>query len=166
MAIGNQQETNRRPGSRGVPEGWPVGSFDNYEKAQAAVDALSDTNEFPVEDLTIVGVDLMQVERVVSRLTWPKVIGGGAVYGMWMGLFFGLVLGLFQENWVSPLIVGVGIGIIFGIVMAAVPYAMQQGRRDFASTTEIVARRYDVLCNPRSAERARDFLAQRALGGK
>lgn len=153
-----------RPDVRRVPEGWPVGSFTDYAEAQAAVDELSDRDEFPVSDLTIVGVDLMQVERVVGRLTWPKVVGGGAMYGMWTGLFFGLILGLFQDDWVNPLIVGVGMGAIFGIVMATVPFAMQKGRRDFASTTEIVARRYDVLCNPRNAERARDLLTQRALG--
>ena len=155
-----------RVGTRKVPEGWPVGSFTDYAEAQAAVDELSDRDEFPVSDLTIVGVDLMQVERVVGRLTWPKVIGGGAMYGVWMGLFFGLILGLFQDDWVNPLIVGIGMGAIFGIVMAAVPYAMQNGKRDFSSTTEIVARRYDVLCNPRNAERARDLLAQRALAGR
>ena len=40
---------------------------------------------------------------------------------------------------------------------------MQNGRRDFASTTEIVAGRYDVPCNHRNAEKARDLLAQRRL---
>ena len=35
--------------------------------------------------VTIVGVDLMQVERVTGRLTWPKVLGGGAVTGAWEG---------------------------------------------------------------------------------
>src|SRR5699024_9208922 len=116
------------------PEGWPVGSFPTYAQAQAAVDELSDRNEFPVSDLTIVGVDLMQVERVVGRLTWGKVIGGGALYGVWLGLFFGLLLGLFNPNWVAPLVVGVVAGAVFGIVLAAVPYGMQQGRRDFASS--------------------------------
>ncbi|MBV7295069.1 magnesium transporter [Corynebacterium sp. TAE3-ERU12] len=145
------------------PEGWPVGSFASYEKAQQAVDMLSDLDEFPVSDLTIVGVDLMQVERVVGRLTWGKVLGGGALYGVWMGLFFGLLLGLFQEDWLTPLLVGVGIGAIFGLVAAAVPYAMQNGKRDFASTTQIVAGRYDVLCAPRNAERARDVLAQKNI---
>lgn len=150
---------------RKVPEGWPVGSFENYADAQAAVDELSDRDEFPVSDLTIVGVDLMQVERVVGRLTWPKVLGGGAIYGLWMGLFFGLIIGLFNTDWVQPLLAGLGMGLIFGVVMAAVPYALQSGKRDFSSTTEIVARRYDVLCAPRNAERARDLIAQRQLGG-
>ncbi|AYJ32753.1 DUF4199 domain-containing protein [Corynebacterium xerosis] len=145
------------------PEGWPIGTFTTYADAQAAVDELSDRDEFPVSDLTIVGVDLMQVERVVGRLTWGKVLGGGALYGMWMGLFFGLLLGLFQEDWIAPLITGVVVGAVFGLILAAVPYGMQNGRRDFASTTEIVAGRYDVLCNPRNAEKARDLLAQRRL---
>ena len=144
-------------------EGWPIGTFTAYADAQAAVDELSDRDEFPVSDLTIVGVDLMQVERVVGRLTWGKVLGGGALYGMWMGLFFGLLLGLFQEDWIAPLITGVVVGAVFGLILAAVPYGMQNGRRDFASTTEIVAGRYDVLCNPRNAEKARDLLAQRRL---
>ena len=55
------------------------------------------------------------------------------------------------------------VGAVFGLILAAVPYGMQNGRRDFASTTEIVAGRYDVLCNPRNAEKARDLLAQRRL---
>ncbi|MEJ5919449.1 MULTISPECIES: general stress protein [unclassified Corynebacterium] len=158
-----QSHSGREPS---VPEGWPVGSFSTYSQAQAAVDELSDRDEFPVSDLTIVGVDLMQVERVVGRLTWPKVLGGGAMYGVWMGVFFGLLLGLFQEDWIPPLLTGVVVGAVFGIVLAAVPYAMQKGKRDFASTTEIVAGRYDVLCHPRNAEKARDVLAQRRLGGR
>ncbi|CAB0840100.1 hypothetical protein FRC0337_00949 [Corynebacterium diphtheriae] len=56
---------------RAKPEGWPVGSFESYAQAQAAVDMLADNN-FPVDKLTIVGVDLMEVERVVGKLTWGE----------------------------------------------------------------------------------------------
>lgn len=49
------------------PKGWPVGSYPTYAEAQKAVDYLSD-NQFPVQQVTIVGVDLMQVERVTGRL--------------------------------------------------------------------------------------------------
>ncbi len=71
------------------PKGWPIGSYPTYAEAQRAVDYLSD-QEFPVQQVTIVGVDLMQVERVTGRLTWPKVIGGGGVLsGAWLGLFIG-----------------------------------------------------------------------------
>ena len=66
----------RGPGLPTPPKGWPVGSYPTYAEAQRAVDYLS-VHEFPVEQVTIVGVDLMQVERVTGRLTWPKVLGGG-----------------------------------------------------------------------------------------
>lgn len=141
------------------PEGWPVGSFPTYEKAQAAIEKISKVEDFPVDELTIVGVNLMQVERVVGRLSWGKVVGGGIAYGLALGVFFGLLLGLFQEDWVSPLIVGAGMGMVFGMVSAGVPYAMSKSQRDFASTTQIVAGRYDVLCKPSNAAKARDVLA-------
>ncbi|WKD60939.1 hypothetical protein CCICO_04510 [Corynebacterium ciconiae DSM 44920] len=141
------------------PEGWPVASFDSYDKAQAAVDMLSD-QEFPVKDLTIVGVDLMEVERVQGRLTWGKVLLGGAVSGAWAGLFFGLLFGLFYENWLVPLLTGAVLGVIFGLVSVSVPYAASKGKRDFASSTQIVAGRYDILCEPHTARQARDSIAR------
>ena len=54
--------------SRPRPAGWPVGSFSTYDKAQAVVDMLSD-KQFDVSNITIVGLDLMEVERVTGRLT-------------------------------------------------------------------------------------------------
>ncbi len=47
------------------PKGWPIGSYPTYAEAQKAVDYLSD-QQFPVQQVTIVGVDLMQVERVTG----------------------------------------------------------------------------------------------------
>ena len=79
------------------PKGWPIGSYPTYAEAQRAVDYLSD-QEFPVQQVTIVGVDLMQVERVTGRLTWPKVLGGGVLTGAWLGLFIGLILGFFSPS--------------------------------------------------------------------
>ncbi|MDO5076515.1 general stress protein [Corynebacterium sp.] len=145
--------------SRPLPEGWPVGSFATYDQAQAAVDMLSDTGDFPVNELTIVGVDLMEVEQVVGRLTWGRVLLNGAASGAWLGLFFGLLMGIFSSNWLAPLVLGVAMGIVFGVVSNAVPYAASQGKRDFATTTHIVAGRYDVLCSPQHARRARDAIA-------
>jgi hypothetical protein len=141
------------------PKGWPIGSYPTYAEAQKAVDYLSD-EQFPVEQVTIVGVDLMQVERVTGRLTWPKVLGGGVITGAWLGIFIGLVLGFFSPNPWASLITGVVAGVIFGLITSAVPYAMARGTRDFSSTMQLVAGRYDVLCDPQSAERARDMLAR------
>ncbi|QGU04286.1 general stress protein [Corynebacterium comes] len=147
------------------PTGWPIGSFASYEDAQAAVDKLSDM-QFPVKDLTIVGVDLMEVEKVTGRLTWGRVIGGGALSGAWIGVFFGLLFGLLGGGFLTPLLTGVAIGVVFGVVTAAVPYAMSAGRRDFTSRTQIVAGRYDVLSDPARAAEARDIIARSGLARK
>ncbi|GAA4909465.1 hypothetical protein EV188_104219 [Actinomycetospora succinea] len=159
-----------QPGLPNLPEppsGWPVGSYAKYEEAQRAVDHLAD-NEFPVADVTIVGVDLMLVERVIGRLTWGRVIATGAASGAWLGLFVGLVLSLLSPaggiGGLGAILTGLVIGIVFGIVSGAITYGASRGRRDFTSQSQIVAGRYDVLCQPRNAEKARDMLGKLAMG--
>lgn len=141
------------------PKGWPIGSYPTYAEAQRAVDYLSD-QQFPVQQVTLVGVDLMQVERVTGRLSWPKVLGGGVLSGAWLGLFIGLILGFFSPNPWSALLTGLIAGVFFGLITSAIPYAMARGTRDFSSTMQLVAGRYDVLCDPQSAEQGRDLLAR------
>ena len=154
--------TARRGGPAALPtppKGWPIGSYPTYAEAQRAVDYLSD-QQFPVQQVTIVGVDLMQVERVTGRLTWPKVLGGGVLTGAWLGLFIGLILGFFSPSPWGALATGLIAGVFFGLITSAIPYAMARGTRDFSSTMQLVAGRYDVLCDPQSAERGRDLLAR------
>ncbi|GGM90931.1 hypothetical protein GCM10011609_30120 [Lentzea pudingi] len=144
------------------PTGWPIGSYGTYEEAQRAVDHLAD-NDFPVADVTIVGVEPMIVERVTGRLTWGRVLGAGAASGAWFGLFVGLLLGLFSTGGaLAPIITGLVVGTVFGLASAAMRYAATRGRRDFASTTQLVAGRYDVLSHPRSAERGKEMLTSLA----
>ncbi|MBD0321756.1 MAG: magnesium transporter [Aldersonia sp.] len=162
--MSNPLGASNRPG-RGLPtppSGWPVGSYPTYAEAQRAVDFLAD-EQFPVEEVTIVGVDLMQVERVLGKLSWSKVIGGGVVSGAWLGVFLGLLLGIFTGGLLGPLLVGIVGGIVFGVISTTIPYAATRGQRDFASTMQLVAGRYDVICDPKSAERARDMLARLAI---
>src|SRR6202042_706258 len=145
------------PGLPTPPKCWPVGSYPTYAEAQRAVDYLS-VQQFPVQQVTIVGVDLMQVERVTGRLTWPKVLGGGVLSGACLGLFIGLVLGFFSPSPWGALATGLVAGVFFGLITSAIPYAMARGTRDFSSTMQLVAGRYDVLCDPKNAEHARDLL--------
>ncbi|QRP50955.1 general stress protein [Amycolatopsis sp. FDAARGOS 1241] len=150
------------------PSGWPIGSYGTYEEAQRAVEYLVD-NEFTVQDLTIVGVDLMLVERVIGRLTWGKVLGTGVLSGAWFGLFVGLLLGLFNNTngmAAAPMIVGLAAGALFGGVFAALGYTASRGRRDFSSASQLVAGRYDVLCEPRNAEKGRELLAKLSVGAQ
>jgi hypothetical protein len=152
------------PGLPTPPTGWPVGSYATYAEAQRAVDFLADS-QFTVQDVTIVGVDLMLVERVLTRLTWGRVIVSGAASGAWFGIFVGFLLSLFNDEGtvLVPILVGLLTGVLFGMVFSVVQYASTRGRRDFASASQLVARQYDVLCQPNTAERARDLLARLAL---
>jgi hypothetical protein len=146
-----------------LPDGWPIGSYDTYEEAQRAVDHLAD-NEFPVQGVTIVGVEPMVVERVAARLTWGRVLGAGAASGAWLGLFVGLLLSLFTPGaGLAPILIGLFSGVVFGLASAAVRYGATRGQRDFVSHSQLVARRYDVLCAPRHAEQGRDMLAKLAM---
>lgn len=141
-----------------MPEGWPIGSYDTYKDAQRAVDHLAD-NEFPVQDVTIVGVEPMVVERVAARLTWGRVLTTGAASGAWFGLFVGLLLSMFSATGgFAPILLGVGSGVVFGLLWSAVQYGATRGQRDFISHSQLVARRYDVLCKPRNAELGRTLL--------
>ena len=94
--------------------------YDDYTKAQKAVDFLSD-NEFPVQNCMIVGTDLKQVERITGRLTTGRVALAGALSGLWLGLLIGLIFAMFGER-LDP---GHGLrrrpllGAIFGVVWAA-----------------------------------------------
>src|SRR3954469_7468576 len=130
--------------------GVQVGSYDGYEQAQAAVDYLSD-EKFAVENVTIIGSDLRQIEKVTGRLTTGRAIGAGAAGGAWWGLFVGLLLGIFASNgsgWVVSVLSGLLIGLAFGAAFGGAGYGATGGRRDFPSTSQITASRYDVMCNP------------------
>ena len=132
--------------------GVQVGSYEGYEQAQAAVDYLSD-EKFPVENVTIIGTDLRQIERVTGRLTQGRAIAAGAAGGAWWGLFVGLLLGIFSTDggaWIGSVLTGLAIGLVFGAVFGWMGYRATGGRRDFTSTSQIVASRYDVMCSPRA----------------
>jgi hypothetical protein len=146
------------------PTGLPIGTYPTYAKAQEAVDYLSD-NEFPVENVTIVGTDLRLVERVTGRLTRSRVVRAGALTGAIWGLFIGAVVSLFGSSDVSflvPLVTAL-IGAGFGALSGVMAYAATGGKRDFTSTSGVVATSYEVLCQARFAEDARNLLGRLAL---
>ncbi|ANS80407.1 putative TRANSMEMBRANE PROTEIN [Serinicoccus hydrothermalis] len=141
-----------------------IGVYDRYDQAQEAVDYLSD-QEFPVQQVLIVGTDLKQVERVTGRLTTPRVALGGALSGVWLGLFVGLIFALFAEAGDALLTIGwtALFGAVFGLVWGLIGYAFTRGRRDFTSVTQVVATRYEVLTEHKLVEQARDLLDSRGV---
>ncbi len=146
------------------PRGEPIARYATYLEAQRAVDFLSD-QQFPVQFVTIVGSGLRMVERVTGRLTYPRVAGASALSGLYFGFFVGLALSLFgggtDLSIFAVALVGAGFGMLFGIIS----YALTGGRRDFTSTSQIVASEYEVLCMPEQAEHARELL-WRLPGGR
>jgi hypothetical protein len=123
-----------------------LGVFDKYPDAQKAVDFLSD-NDFPVENVLIVGTELKQVERVTGRLTWGRVLSAGAASGAWLGLLIGAILSIFAEgsSVVVTILGGVAFGIAFGVISGALGYGATRGQRDFSSVQKVVATKYEVL---------------------
>ncbi len=138
-----------------------LGVHDSYEEAQKAVDYLSD-HEFPVQDVLIVGTDLKQLERVTGRLTQGRVIGAGALSGMWLGLFVGTILAVFDPNGfnIASILATVVFGAVFGTIWAYFGYRLTRGQRDFTSVSQVVAAKYEVLCEHKHVARGRELLAQ------
>jgi Heat induced stress protein YflT domain len=138
-----------------------LGVHDSYEDAQRAVDYLSD-HEFPVQDVLIVGTDLKQLERVTGRLTRGRVIGAGALSGMWLGLFVGVIFALFDPNGfqIVNVLGTVAFGALFGAIWAVVGYKLTRGERDFTSVSQVVAAKYEVLCEHKHVARGRELLTQ------
>ncbi|WP_024287117.1 general stress protein [Cellulomonas sp. KRMCY2] len=144
-----------------LPKGEQVAAYDTYLEAQHAVDHLSD-KAFPVQHVTIVGTDLRMVERVTGRLTYSRVALAGLASGAWFGLFVGLLLSLFATTDAAalPILPAVAIGAAFGILFSVISYAFAGGRRDFTSSSQIVASTYALLCGSEHAHKARALLAE------
>lgn len=136
-----------------------LSTHSDYVRAQAEVDRLSDAG-FPVENLMIVGTDLKQVERVTGRLTTPRVAAAGGLSGLWLGVFVGLIIGLFAADgdWLRIVATSTLIGVGFGAIWALLGYAATRGRRDFSSVTKVVATRYEVLVEHRHLAEAQSLL--------
>ncbi|GHA01948.1 general stress protein [Streptomyces echinoruber] len=137
-----------------------VGSYPTYEGAQRAVDFLSDSG-FPVEHTAIIGSDLRMVETVLGRLTRGRAALAGAGSGAWFGLLVGLLLSLFvpgSHNTLALLLSGLLYGAVFGAVFGFTGHALTGGRHDFASRSQIVAARYDVVADAKVAEDAKNLL--------
>lgn len=141
---------------------YALGSYPDYRQAQAVVDHLSD-HGFAVDTISIVGADLRLVESVTGRLTRGRAAAAGAASTGWLGLLFGVLLGLFAESATAPLglaLYGFLLGAIFGAVLGFVAHATTGGKRDFSSTTGLAATRFEVLVAQDQAQEAERLIAQ------
>ena len=136
--------------------------YEKYEDAQKAVDFLSD-HEFPVQNCMIVGTELKQVERITGRLTNGRVAAAGALSGLWLGLFVGLIFSFFGKDSTSGLAMILStavLGAAFGAIWGLVGYLATRGQRDFSSVTAVVATKYEVLVEHKHLASAQELLRQ------
>ena len=126
------------------------------------------------------------MQALLKQAWWALLVGGlasvifGVLAFMWPGLTLFILAVFFAatvfvdgivtmasavrnrataSHWWVWLLLG-----LLGVVSGAITYGASRGRRDFTSQSQIVAGRYDVLCQPRNAEKARDMLSKLALG--
>ena len=120
--------------------------FDDYLDAQRVVDSLSDAG-FPVEQLRIIGTDIRSVEQVTGRMTKGKAALFGAGGGAWFGLLVGLLFGLFAigSAWVYILLVSLVIGAAWGAAFGFIAHLATRGQRDFSSVRTLEADHYAVM---------------------
>jgi Heat induced stress protein YflT domain len=148
-----------------VSAAWnTVARFDDYETAQRAVDRLSDDG-FPVEKLDIVGSELQLVERVTGRLTRGRAASAGALRGLWAGLLFGILLGLFTSghSFLGVVATGAALGVLWGAAFGYVAHASTRGQRDFSSVQQLAATHYDLIAREGTVDRARSMLSGAGL---
>jgi len=144
-----------------------IAAYPDYPSAQAAVDRLADAR-FPVERTSIVAEGLRLVENVTGRLTWGRVLIGGAGTGLLFGLVVGWILALFAPiaALVAFLVYAALIGAIAGALAAGISYALSGGKRDFSSLTGVQAERYLLVVDDDEASEAARLLAEAgALAG-
>lgn len=144
-----------------LPRGDVLGTYDTYEAAQEVVDRLARA-EFPVKQVSIVGSDLRTVERVTGKMTYGRAALAGAASGAWFGLFLGLLLFIFTPSQNAILYVGAAvlIGAGFGMLFGIVSYALNRRRRDFTSTHQVIAGKYEIMVDPSLTIRAQELLAR------
>lgn len=137
-----------------------IGVFGTYDEAQKAVDHLAD-QQFPVNNIAIVGTDLRLVERVTGRKTWGTVLAGGVQSGISTGLMIAILMYVFNpgSDFLAMFVTALVIGVVIGVLFALIGNALTRGRRDFTSVTQTVATKYEVLCEHKVAGQARQLLA-------
>ncbi|HEY0258834.1 MAG TPA: general stress protein [Lacisediminihabitans sp.] len=143
-----------------LPKGDVLGTYDTYFEAQAVVDRLAKA-DFEVKQVSIVGSDLKTVERVTGKLTYGRAAGAGAASGAWFGLFLGVLLTFSSSSSVvqyvfAAIIIGAGFGALFGIAATAI----NRRTRDFTSTHQVLASKYEVIIDPQLTMKAQDVLAR------
>jgi len=142
-----------------LPRGDVLGTFDSYPDAQRVVAQLAEA-DFPVAKISIVGNDLKTVERVTGKMTYGRAAIAGALSGLWLGIFFGIVLTLFSPSAGGLILAAAIIGAAFGMLYGIVSFAITKRQRDFTSVHQVLATNYQIVVDPQLTGQAQRILGQ------
>lgn len=142
-----------------LPKGDVLGTYDSYPDAQRVVAKLAEA-DFPVNQLSIVGNDLKTVERVTGKMTYGRAAIAGALSGLWLGIFFGIVLTLFSPSSGGLILAAAIIGAAFGMLYGIVSFAITKRQRDFTSVHQVLATNYQIVVNPQLTGQAQRILGE------
>ncbi|MGL3198323.1 MULTISPECIES: general stress protein [Curtobacterium] len=142
-----------------LPRGDVLGTYDSYPEAQRVVAKLAES-DFPVAKIAIVGNDLKTVERVTGKMTYGRAAIAGALSGLWLGIFFGIVLTLFSPTAGGLIIAAAIIGAAFGMLYGIVSFAITKRQRDFTSVHQVLATNYQIVVDPQLTGQAQKILGQ------
>jgi len=141
---------------RGVPalaadKQIPLGSRTVYTKAQSMVACLADQ------------YSAVETGQATGRPAWLRALVSGVAGGAWLGLYFGLLLGIINMVMLPAAVVwGLGSGVLFGGTFAALGYGLTGRRRDFISGSTAAPGRFEVPVLATRAGHARSILTHPA----
>ena len=138
-----------------------LGVHEQHVKAQHAVDDFADQG-FPVQNLEIVGTELRSIERVTGRLTRGKIAAAGRPVRALDRPIRRAHLSLFSnQSHLGLLVTSPLLGAPFGLAWSQFGYsvATRHGNRVFASVSQVVATKHEVLVEHEHAVRAQELLA-------
>lgn len=149
---------SRRRQSPDVPRGDVLLTVDTYAEAQSVINRLAHAGH-AVATMSIIGRELVTVERITGRLTYARVALRGALNGAWFGLFVGLMLTVVstpETAIVLPAVVAIGAG--GGMLLSLITYSFRRKSHDYASVQQVLASRYDVVVPVGTVENVRAIL--------
>lgn len=147
-----------------LPRGDVLGTYETYPEAQRVVAKLAES-DFPVKQVAIVGNDLKTVERVTGKLTYGRAAIAGALSGLWLGIFFGIVLTLFSRGASGGTIIAAAIiGAAFGMLYGVVSFSITKRQRDFTSVHQVLATNYQIVVDPQLIGQAQQILGAASSG--
>jgi len=118
--------------------------------------------DFKANKVTILGHDLVMVEKVRSRLGYGRVAASGAITGFWLGLIFALLIGAgfdvgvdggtnyVPQEFLAVVVIAAGVGMLVNILR----FLASKNKRGFLSSQMPVASRYEVIVPEEDAAKA------------